>query len=232
MNGWGLVASFLYIFAVIFTAGLLSVSEQEISRKFIHIMVSNWWFIAMHLFTSVWWAAVVPLCFVVINSISCKKRIFTGMEREGDSSRGTVYYAVSLLLLTFLCFGLLQKPEVGLIGVLALGYGDGFAAIVGKRFPVCPYTVRAFQGLSLRGGTLHILWRETHKTVSGSAVVFFVTFAAVLSVSSAGELSASLCLISLLLAACTTAAEAFCGNGLDNLSVPLLPVLLYWWILL
>ncbi len=71
MNNWiGLGISFGFVFVVIGLSTLLStlkVLDGESSRKFIHIMVSNWWFIAMFFFDNVWFAAITPAAFVVIN---------------------------------------------------------------------------------------------------------------------------------------------------------------------
>ena len=54
------------------------------------------------------------------------------MERN-DDSLGTVYYAVSLFFLSGLGF-ILGFRSLPYIGVLTMAYGDGFAAITGKKW--------------------------------------------------------------------------------------------------
>ena len=67
MNFLGILVSYVYIAFIIVFAKIFEKKGKEISRKFIHIMLGNWWFIAMFFFTNVWFAIFVPATFVIIN---------------------------------------------------------------------------------------------------------------------------------------------------------------------
>ena len=128
----GILISFIFVFAVIGMSTVLSnkgLLDNEGSRKFIHVSVSNWWIIAMLTFKDPLWASFVPLMFVFINYLSYRKNIFKAMERDGSSKDlGTVYYAISLLILAYLTFAY-KVPYIGGIGILVMGYGDGLSLI-------------------------------------------------------------------------------------------------------
>lgn len=130
----GLISSLVYIFLVIGIATVVAKKSQgasETSRKVVHILVGNWVFLTP-LFTELWAVVLVPFTFIIINSLSLKYTLISAMERK-DDSLGTVYYAVSLFFLSGLGFvlGLRALPY---IGVLTMAYGDGFAAITGKKW--------------------------------------------------------------------------------------------------
>ena len=77
-----------------------------------------------------------PVIFVVLNYYSNRKDLIKSMEREGDSNLGTVYFPISLIVLILLTWdgGLLgggNLKYLGAVGSLIMGYGDGFAAIIG-----------------------------------------------------------------------------------------------------
>ena len=162
MQNWiGILVSYLFIFLVILGAKLFEKIGKEASRKFIHIVLGNWWLIAMYFFDNVWFAAFVPATFVIINYLSCKKDIIKVMERE-DSKKdgfGTVYYALSLLVLTVVTFGVINKPILGLVSIFIMAYGDGLAAILGKLIKSKKYKVY-----------------DTEKSIAGSLTMFIVTF--------------------------------------------------------
>lgn len=89
MNLLGIIVSYLYIGIVIIGAKIFNKKGIEFSRKFIHIMLGNWWFIAMYFFTNVWFAMFVPVTFVIINYVSYKKNLIKVMEREENDGIGT-----------------------------------------------------------------------------------------------------------------------------------------------
>lgn len=220
----GMGVSLAYVLAVLGVSSALSRRglSDEGSRKLVHIGLGGWWLAAAWFFTSAWWAAALPALFVLVNGYAYRKQKLTFMARgEGSDTPGTVYYAVSLALLALFSFGI-GMPYVGALGVFCMAFGDGFAAMAGKRF-----------GRRVIAGCCG-------KTMVGSAtmlVVSFVSCAAVLLTASplgaGGDLGgptgvfaplgpvASSLLVAGLLAMVATAVELFSVEGLDNLSVPL-----------
>ncbi len=210
MNNYiGIAVSFAFVFGVIFLAKFMERFGKEASRKTVHILVSNWWLLAMYFFDQPLWAAIVPACFVVMNYLSYRYKIFDVMERsEGKGDLGTVYYAVSLLILSLLTFGNNRNPVVGAAGILIMGFGDGLAALVGKRFP--------FGSYKIFGST---------KSMAGNLTMLGVSFAVLTVLLIAGGYGASFWLPAFAIALVATLVEAATPLGLDNLTVPLLTAL-------
>ncbi len=212
----GFVISFGFVFLIIGISTILeklNVFEIEGSRKFIHIGVSNWWFLAMYFFLNPIEAALMPLCFIVINYISYKKKIFSAMERgEGRKDLGTVYYSISLLILALWTF-YIEKPEVGLLGVLIMGYGDGFAALIGGKW-----------------GKTSIPF-DKEKSLEGSLTVFFFSILITFLILSHSYTNISFTiniLISLLMGVLATIIEGITPNGFDNLSLPIITSVVFF----
>lgn len=159
----GILLSYLFVFAII---GLSTIMQKkkllsgEGSRKMIHILLCNWWILAMMLFKSNIAASIGPLSFVIINYISYKKKLFGAMERGGGKEDlGTVYYAISLLILALVTFSSWSTPVTGAFGILIMGYGDGMAAVIGKRF--------GRKKIRIWGG---------EKSLEGSLTMFIISF--------------------------------------------------------
>ena len=133
------------------------------------------------------------------------------MEREdgeeNKDSLGTVYYAVSLFVLTLVSFGPLNNPFVGLCGIAVMGYGDGLAAVIGQ----------AVKSPEFKIG-------KNKKTLAGSLTMFFVTFMIVAGFLSY-NVSTHVIIKSILVAVLMTIIEAVSIKGTDNLTVPLLTAL-------
>lgn len=205
-NLYGIMASFLYIGTIIAISGLFTKISKEASRKFIHIMLSNWWIIAMTFFDNMWVAAICPAIFVVINFLSYKFNIIKSMEREDDEKDGlgTVYYALSLLILALVTFGPLKNPTIGLVGVAVMGYADGMAAIVGKGIQSPEYSVNG-----------------NKKTLAGSATMFIITLLII-----SGALSylnvANWLIKAFAMSILATIVEGISIKGTDNITIPLL----------
>ena len=132
-NIWGIVVGIIYILLIFGSSVFFKKFGKEATRKYMHIMLSNWWIIAMIFFDNVIWASICPAIFIIVNFISYKYKLIKTMEREENDGFGTVYYAISLLVLVIITFKVINKPWIGLCGVLVMGYGDGLAAIIGKK---------------------------------------------------------------------------------------------------
>ena len=205
MDWIGIIVSYLYIGMIIVIAKKFEKRGKEASRKFIHIMLGNWWFIAMCFFTNVWSAIFVPITFVIINYISYKRDLIKVMERDEQDGLGTVYYAIALLVLVIISFGKKKKTILGLIPTLIMAYGDGLAAVIGKL---------------LKSKTYHI--GETTKSIAGSITMFLVSMILIviyflyMGISFANTIQ-----IGVIISVAVTIIEAVSTKGIDNISVPI-----------
>lgn len=214
MNWLGLLISFTYIGLVIVSAKIFEKWGKELSRKYIHIMLGNWWIIAMLFFNNVWFASFGPAVFVVVNYISYKKDLIKVMERDTQDGFGTVYYALSLLILSIVSFGILKNPSIGLVPTLVMAYGDGLAAIIGKKTKSKKYKLS-----------------DTKKSFAGSLTMFIISLILiggylVFTYNDIFWASTHWPLITIMMAFCVTAIEAVSGKGIDNISVPISTLLL------
>lgn len=209
-NILGIVLSYVFVAIIIVAAKFFEKAGKEASRKFIHIMLCNWWFLAMYFFDNVICASIVPLSFVVINYISYKKDLISVMERDekDKDGLGTVYYALSLFILSIFTFGIVKRPEIGLCAILIMGYGDGLAAIIGRSVKSFPYKIG-----------------KTKKTLAGSATMLFISFFIVAIFL--GSINSNLWwLKAVLVAISVTVLEAVSIKGTDNITVPVFACLL------
>lgn len=203
----GVIISVLFIGVILISAKLFEKAGKEASRKYIHIMLSNWWIIAMVFFDNVFIVSLIPALFVIINYFSYKKNIIKVMERdkgeENKESMGTVYYALSLFILALISFGLLRNPLIGLCGVAVMGYGDGLAAVLGQSIESPEYRIKG-----------------NKKTIAGSIAMFCITFIIMAGFFKYNEVS-YVAIKSVLVAVLITIVEAVSIKGTDNITVPL-----------
>lgn len=199
----GIVVSNVFVLVCIGISTLFEKKKWmsgEGTRKFVHIAVSNWWFIAMYYFDTAITAAIVPVMFVIVNYYSYKKQLFTSIERGGGvKDLGTVYYATALVVLSLWSFGM-GRPEIGGIGILIMGYADGFAAVVGTKFGKTPL----IHGKSVEGTLTAVIM----------ATVVVMGFNAVYGLGLSGAQM-------IIIAISATLFELFTPLGLDNLTVPI-----------
>ena len=214
-NLYGILVSIAFIGIVIGISTLFEKKSKEASRKFIHIMLSNWWFIAMIFFDNVIVACVMPALFIVINYISYKYDIIKSMERDNDEEKtlGTVYYAISLTIVAILSFGIFKNPIIGLVGILVMGYGDGLAAVVGK---------------AVKSKQFEILGSK--KSIAGCTTMFIVSL--IIITCALAYLKVPFWYVkAAIITLIVTVFEASSIKGTDNLTVPILTSLLVWMVL-
>jgi len=218
-----LFLSFGLIFVIIGIASLLlalKLVSPEISRKIIHIGVSNWWIFAMYTMKHTGIALIGPVSFILINYLSYKRHLFPAMEDDAPHDNlGTIYFPISLLILVLLCYSGPLSLSAGAAGILVMGYGDGGAALAGKHFG----------RKKISFGSFH-----TGKTILGSATMLILSFAVIVIVStlltpaSPADLTGAILAWSLIVAAAASMVELLTPRGLDNITVPLATALLYW----
>ena len=203
-NVIGLIVASIYILVIFLTSKLYKKKGKEVTRKYIHIMLSNIWFISLAFFDNFIIAAILPMLFVIINSLSYKYNLIKIMEREDKKEGiGTVYYAISLTILSLVTF-YINKPILALPGILIMGYGDGLAAVVGQ---------------SIKSKSFNIF--GSTKSIAGSTTMFIVSL--IISVLIFAFIGVDYLIgKSILIAFIATILEAISVKGLDNITVPII----------
>ena len=177
--------------------------RNETVRKLIHITVSNWVFILVYGFDKIGYALLGPIMFIFINTVFVYGGFghYLGMgDRKRDN--GLIYFPITLLVLTLSYYkGIMRECDV-LLGVLAMGYGDGLAALIGSKIGKHKY--------SIFGAT---------KSYEGSIVMFLTTLIIALLLGYSLFIAIILATISMIL-------ESVTPLGLDNLTVPIMTALI------
>ena len=199
-------AVFIYLGILVAIADILSrvlPEDPELTRKIVHIGSGNvillaWWFdISREVIVS---AAIIAAAIAIISYMI---PILPSIESVGRKSFGTLFYAISIGVLT--AFFWQNTPQYTAIGILIMAWGDGMAAIIGQRFGRHPYQI----------GKITKSW-EGSLAMAGAS--FIVTELILLLVE--GN-SWQILLVSAVVAIIATIMEAFSKYGIDNLSVPL-----------
>jgi dolichol kinase len=142
-------------------------------------------------------------------------------RKRGEIKRSLVIVFGMFAALICICWGWLGEPWLVLACVFAWGYGDGAAALVGKKF-----------GRHYLEGKLI----EGRKTVEGTIAMFVVSFLSVLAVLLANGKVAwygNLPIAALTAAVCEV-VELYTRNGMDTLTCPfaaaavILPLVHVW----
>jgi dolichol kinase len=145
----GLILVYGYI------ALLLIISEKVLnkyptfSRKFLHILVGNVLFI-LPLFTSQFVIAFITAApFIILTFLMSPYSPIKLHDKISSSGHGLglVYYAISWTVLAFFFF---DQPWIIAVGIAAMSYGDGMAALIGERYDKHKYKIfgdkKSFEG--------------------------------------------------------------------------------------
>ena len=197
----------LYLGVVIALAeGLnrLQGTDAEFTRKIVHIGSGNVVLIAWWLKLPAWVLIGASFIASLVALISYFLPILPSINSVGRKSLGTFFYAVSIGVLAQ-WFWSIGQPQYLVIGILVMAWGDGMAAIIGKRFGQHSYTVlgvkKSLEGSLTMMGVSFLV----------SSVILFWVGLPMLTVG----------IVSLMIAIAAMALEAFSKLGIDNLTVPL-----------
>ncbi len=211
-----LVISFAYAFALLGVAEGLRIFfkvKPDYTRKLVHIGAGMWVWGELALFDN-WWAAIIPFAtFILLNYASYRVQLVKSVE-TGEGA-GTVYFAISVALLTFLWQPSLDLTYAAVGGVMAMTWGDAAAALVGRAIGRHPYYIYrpGVGGLRSLEGSL-AMFAFSFLSIAATLLIFAADFSSNTLLTVFG--------IALLAAICATIIEAVTPLGLDNLSVPLL----------
>lgn len=113
-----------------------------------------------------------------------------------------------MIILTLLSYGF-NDLTIGLVGCLIMGYGDGLAAIVGRRFPILKYQIKG-----------------NNKSLGGSLTMFIISIMVVLLAQFIAKVPINYW-VTISVGSVATCLEAIAHKGRDNLWVPLGSVWVY-----
>lgn len=213
----GVAAVYIYVVVlIVFTEKVFSKKYPVQSRKFLHIMTGNIAFI-LPLFETreimAFLAAGPFILFTFLMSPYSPIKSMRGKTSEAGHGLGLVYYAITWTVLAYVFF---DHREIIAMGILAMSYGDGLASLIGIKYGERKYTV----------------FKDT-KSYVGSIAMFVCTFLLLIiallfyTVPVTGRVVAYL----LCMAGVATVVEGITPLGLDNLSVPFVVALMYWFFL-
>jgi dolichol kinase len=213
----GVAAVYIYVIVLIlFTEKILSKKYPVQSRKFLHIMTGNIAFI-LPLFQTRWVMAFVAagpfILFTFLMSPYSPIKSIRGKTSEAGHGLGLVYYAITWTVLAYVFF---DHREIIAMGILAMSYGDGLASVIGIKYGERKYTV--FKDI---------------KSYVGSLAMFVCTFLllVIALVFYAEPLTTRTVAYLLCMAGVATVVEGITPLGLDNLSVPFVTTVMYWFFL-
>lgn len=175
----------------------------EIARKIVHIGAGHVILIAWWQRIPTIWGVAASLGVSLLTLLSYRYPLFPSISGVGRKSWGTFFYALSMAILIAVYWP--QQPAFAILGILIMTWGDGLAALVGKRFGRHPYVLwgskKSWEGSLTMAGvssmvTLFVLW---------------LTFG----------WHQHLWLITPTVGVAAMALETFSWRGVDNLTVPL-----------
>lgn len=187
---------------------------SEIFRKALHLMLLCSIFVLVYAFPTWWLSALAAVLFILVvyPILMAGERIKGYAEmlterKKGELKRSLVVAFGMFAVIISLCWGLLGDRWLVLACIFAWGFGDGAAALVGKRFG------RHF----LQGKLI-----EGRKSLEGSLAMFFVSFASVIIILllRGGLPWYGYIVTAVLTAATCTAVELYTRGGFDTVTCP------------
>ncbi|MFM6184446.1 MAG: diacylglycerol/polyprenol kinase family protein [Dolichospermum sp.] len=192
------------IICIAWVVGRFTNSEPEIIRKIVHIGTGNviviaWW-LDIPAFVGIYAAILAS----IVTLLSYKFPILPGINSVGRHSWGTFFYAVSIGVLIAV-FWYLHQPQYAVLGIMIMTWGDGLAALIGKRF----------------GKHKYIIFDST-KSWEGSLTVTLMSYLICVSLLlfTQGNIWQTW-IVSLIVSLIATILETFSYLGIDNLTVPI-----------
>lgn len=195
-----------YLGIILLTAEILSrykKTDAELTRKIVHIGTGNIILLA-------WWlnipASVILLASIVASVVAIASYflpILPSVNGVGRKSLGTLFYAISIGILTALFWHDGQQQYTA-IGILIMSYGDGMAALIGKKWGKNPYEV----------------WGNK-KSLQGSLTMTLVSiFMVIIMLNFGGNWQWENLIIAVIIGIFATILETISYVGIDNLTVP------------
>lgn len=216
LQGSGILCLYFIVAATtFFLLRKLTRFPDELFRKCLHYILQVSYILFFFCYDVWWQAAILGFLIIAIAYPAfqwCGRfpafSSFVNERKQGEFKNSLVLAFVMLAICAAVCWGILGDRHLGLACMYAWGIGDGFAALIGKRFGRHKIRMR---------------FADPHKSVEGSAAMLVTSFtAAFLVLYSHGHLSlVGAVVIALAGSATATLTELVTHNGLDTITCPL-----------
>lgn len=208
MTFLGYAAILGYVFFLIFALGPLvqKHSNTETSRKTVHTGLFLVWVLIDIFFRDTVHQIIIPVIFIILNTLSYKYDLYKSVERDEGNHKGTIYFAVAITIVMTVAY---FRPEFYYpsgIAAFCLTFGDGAAALIGYNTS----TKKLRDGKSMSG------FLGCIASSALALLVFRLVYPADISVPA------------VLIVAVSSAVFELVGAGLDNFSVTFGSFLLSW----
>lgn len=208
----GMSTAFLLLFAISEWLYLKKNVQVEITRKISHIGTGILTLLFPVFLTSHWEVLILCSSFLVLLVLSIRFKFLKGINNVERTTYGSVLYPVAVYLVY------LAYASTGNLGhfyapILILAISDPVAALVGKNWPMFPYSIGSEE-----------------KTVAGSVAFSISAFfiAGMIWIVGGEVLSVQSIFTVLAIAILSALTEAVSLKGWDNLSIPLSVLLVIW----
>ncbi len=122
---------------------------KKFTRKIVHILVGFEWVILANFMGATYHFLIVCVVFTAALALSFFKKLLPAMSSDGENDPGTVYYGVSMTVMSIVCLFLPEMLVPFGIGVFCTSFGDGLAGVVGQL--VRKHNPKIFRNKSLLG---------------------------------------------------------------------------------
>ena len=211
MNTTNLIGTLVvsvYIFSIIGLSELLRRRfgwQTEGTRKVVHIGVGMVMWLVPFLFDLPLLFIICTGLFAILLLIDNRAHFFPAMaSSKGDSNLGTVYFPLAVMVVTWLFW---ETPALMVAILMPLTWGDGMAAVVGRKFGRNQYTIFD-QTRSLEGSAAYGLFGFLFTWLA----LFLLPNPFVITVGAAALAAAAVIVVTVII-------EAISVRGLDNLAI-------------
>jgi phytol kinase len=206
------------LFSFAYVAVVLAIAEQirknldlkkDFTRKFVHIAIGTYIIPTFIIFHSLYYALVPPVCFIIVNILSYRFKIFRAMEEDDGNNLGTMLFPISFCIVMIVFWNTGPDRVAAMLGILTMAWGDSSASIIGRNFGTHYYHV----------------FRE-RKSIEGSVAMLAASYIAmIITLTLVGHPRLDvreMAITAFVTAIFGTFLEAVSVRGLDNLIVPVL----------
>ena len=211
-ENWIFFLLFIFIFFLISFSYFLFKKKyfsNELNRRLIHTIMGLLLSLSPLIFTNNIFPIMLAGIFFLINSIGFNSKLFLGIHSQKRISYGTIYFPLSYLIISWLFW---DYNDFITLSFLILAFSDSFASQVGS---------------TVKSPKKFIVWYD-EKSIQGTITFFLVTFLIVF-LGSKILLSYSIFTrlgLAFLVSVFGTFAEITSKKGTDNLSIPLVTILI------